>query len=132
MKKIDAYKTFDGKLFEYEENAIIHEKTYDLNATLNKYCADCLAGGTSLNNSDVSRFIFDNRVKFFEILKNFFEEDKKETTKIKLVLNFPSKTNKLENDEVDLDIELDVNEEQFENIKTICQDSSNFLKFIKL
>ena len=65
MQKINAFKTDDGKIFENEEEAVIHDMELEFDDRLEKLCIDTFTYDMTVD--DIFKAIKDNKQDFREI-----------------------------------------------------------------
>jgi len=67
MKKIEAYKTTDGKVFEDENLALEHEKSIaEVSAITELVERECYTG---MNKTEIARFIIEYKKELVSILE---------------------------------------------------------------
>ena len=79
MKKIEAYKLSTGKIVEGYEEALKQEKTYNLEKELEPFLRESFAKKPYLTSAlyyDTFLFLKDESENLYELLKEYYEENK--------------------------------------------------------
>lgn len=74
IEKIEIYVTSDGKAFENDGHAVIHEKNIFIINEIGKM----KISNTNNTCKDISNFIYNNRCKLYEILKKIIDYKSKD------------------------------------------------------